>query len=109
MVERLPPPTPAGPVQGDRPRVIEDAGRWREFDQILAEVREGFADLPPEVQQALVDKATAAVREERRRLGARPTRPVLELEEFTAADLAAILAAVPPPNAPEDDMAAPES
>jgi len=32
------------------------------FDQTLAEARAGFADMPPEALQALIDEAVTAVR-----------------------------------------------
>jgi hypothetical protein len=57
-----------GLKKGDLSRFIEDAVRWRVFDQALAEAREGLADLAPEAQQALVDEAMAAVRQDIRAL-----------------------------------------
>ena len=48
--------------RGDLSKFIEDAVRWRVFDQTLAEARAGFADMPPEALQALIDEAVTAVR-----------------------------------------------
>ena len=47
--------------KGDLSKFIEDAVRWRMFDQSIAKAREGFADLPPDQAQALVDEACEAV------------------------------------------------
>ena len=51
-----------GRKQDDLSEFIEEAVRWRVFDQTLAETREKFGDLPPEEVAALVDGALAAVR-----------------------------------------------
>lgn len=45
------------------PKDTDIAVHWQVFDQALAEARESFADLAPDEQQALVDEATAAVRQ----------------------------------------------
>ena len=37
-----------GMKQGDLSKFIEDAVKWRMFDQTMAEARSKFADLPPE-------------------------------------------------------------
>jgi hypothetical protein len=111
MVKRVPPPTLAGPAPypGNPLHPIEKDGRWQRFNQTLAEARDGFADLPPEAQQVLVDEATAAVRAEQWHPRVQPPREVLGPKDFTDADLAAIRAAEPPPVAPEDDVASPET
>lgn len=51
-----------GMTEGDLPRFVEDAVKWRVFDQTLAEARAGFADLPAGEVEALVDEAVAAAR-----------------------------------------------
>ena len=53
-----------GLKKGDLSKFIEEAVKWRVFDQTLAETREKFADLAPEEMQALIDEATASVRQE---------------------------------------------
>ena len=51
-----------GMKKGDLSKFVEDAVKWRMFDQTLADVRKGFADLSVEEGMALVDEAVAAVR-----------------------------------------------
>lgn len=46
---------------------VEDAVRWRLFDQSLAEARAGFADLSPDQMDALIDEAVTEVRRARTR------------------------------------------
>ena len=53
-----------GMKKGDLSKFIEEAVRWRVFDQTLAETREKFADLPPDDLQAMIDEATADARSE---------------------------------------------
>ena len=55
-----------GLKKGDLSKFIEDAVRWRVFDQTLADTRAEFADLVPEALQDLIDEATEAVRNETR-------------------------------------------
>jgi len=55
-----------GMKKGDLSKFIEDALRWRVFDQTLIETRAGFADLAPEALQDLIDEATEAVRNDMR-------------------------------------------
>jgi hypothetical protein len=55
-----------GLKKGDLSKFIEDAVRWRVFDQTLAETRAEFADLTPEALQDLINEATEAVRNETR-------------------------------------------
>lgn len=47
-----------GLKKGDLSKFIEEAVKWRVFDQTLAEAREKFADLAPEDLQAMIDEAT---------------------------------------------------
>lgn len=51
-----------GRKRGDLSKFIEEAVKWRVFDQTVTEVRSKFADLPPEELEALIDEAIAAVR-----------------------------------------------
>ena len=53
-----------GMKKGDLSKFIEDAVRWRVFDQTVREVRDKFADLPPDELQAMIDEACASVRSE---------------------------------------------
>jgi hypothetical protein len=48
--------------KGDLSKFIEEAVKWRVFDQTVAETRAKFADMPAEDLQALIDEATAGVR-----------------------------------------------
>jgi hypothetical protein len=51
-----------GMQEGALPKFIEEAVKWRVFDQTLGQVREKFADLPSDDLQALIDEATSSVR-----------------------------------------------
>ena len=51
-----------GMKKGDLSKFIEEAVKWRVFDQTLTEVREKFADLPAAELQSLIDEAVTAVR-----------------------------------------------
>jgi len=51
-----------GLKKGDLSKFIEEAVRWRVFDQTLTEVRAEFSDLAPEDLQDLIAEATEAVR-----------------------------------------------
>lgn len=53
-----------GLKKGDLSRFVEDAVKWRVFEGTLTEVREKFADLPPDELQAMIDEACASVRSE---------------------------------------------
>lgn len=55
-----------GMRKGDLSKFIEDAVRWRMFDQTVEKVREGFKDLSADEVEALVDEALTAVRAEMR-------------------------------------------
>lgn len=55
-----------GLKKGDLSKFIEDAVRWRVFDQTLTETRAVFAGLAPEALQDLIDEATEAVRNDMR-------------------------------------------
>jgi hypothetical protein len=60
-----------GLKKGDLSKFIEDAVKWRVFDQTLAETRAGFADLAPEALQDLVNEAAETVRNDTRETLAR--------------------------------------
>ena len=53
-----------GLKKGDLSKFIEDAVKWRVFDQNLAEARAGFADLTLEAGEALIAEACAAARKD---------------------------------------------
>ena len=53
-----------GLKKGDLSKFIEEAVRWRVFDQTVSEVREAFSDLDPEALQDLIDEAVSEVRKE---------------------------------------------
>jgi hypothetical protein len=53
-----------GMRKGDLSRFIEDAVRWRMFDQAVQGVKARNADIPAEDLQAAIDEACAAVRAE---------------------------------------------
>ena len=55
-----------GLKKGDLSKFIEEAVRWRVFDQTLMETRAEFADLAPEALQDLIAEATEAVRNDMR-------------------------------------------
>lgn len=55
-----------GMKKGDISKFIEEAVKWRVFEQTLVETREHVADIPPEELQAMIDEATTAVRNEMR-------------------------------------------
>jgi hypothetical protein len=55
-----------GMKKGDLSKFIEEAVKWRVFDQTLTEVRSKFADLPADELEALIDEAVVAVREKKR-------------------------------------------
>jgi hypothetical protein len=54
-----------GMKKGDLSKFIEDAVKWRVFDQTLVEVRERFADMSPEALETLIDEAVTAARREK--------------------------------------------
>jgi hypothetical protein len=51
-----------GMKKGDLSKFIEEAVKWRVFDQTIAEARSKFADMPPEELETLIDEAVAAAR-----------------------------------------------
>jgi hypothetical protein len=63
-----------GLKKGDLSKFIEEAVKWRVFDQTLAETRAEFDDLAPEALQDLINEATEAVRNETREMLARASK-----------------------------------
>jgi len=55
-----------GMKKGDISKFIVDAVKWRVFEQTASEIREKFADVPPEELQNIIDEATEAARVEMR-------------------------------------------
>jgi hypothetical protein len=53
-----------GMRKGDISKFVEEAVAWRMFDQTVKDVRDRFADLPPDELQELIDEACAAVRKD---------------------------------------------
>ncbi len=51
-----------GMRKGDISKFIENAVRWRMFDQTVQEIKERNADIPAGNLQAAIDEACAAVR-----------------------------------------------
>lgn len=50
--------------KGDLSSFVEEAVRWRVFDQTLTEARSGFDDLPADEAQNMLEEALAEVRAE---------------------------------------------
>jgi hypothetical protein len=53
-----------GMKKGDLSKFIEEAVKWRVFDETLAEARDKFADLPPEALKSVIDEAVTATPQE---------------------------------------------
>lgn len=51
-----------GMKKGDLSKFIEEAVKWRVFDQTIAETRAQFADLPEDELEALLVEAVTAAR-----------------------------------------------
>jgi len=51
-----------GMKKGDLSKFIEEAVKWRVFNQTLAEVREKFADLPAAEAESLIEEAMVEAR-----------------------------------------------
>jgi len=52
-----------GMKKGDLSKFIEEAVKWRIFDQTIAEARSKFADIAPAELEGLIDEAVAAARQ----------------------------------------------
>lgn len=55
-----------GLKKGDLSKFIEDAVKWRVFDQTVAEARGQFDDLAPDALQDLINEATESARNDLR-------------------------------------------
>ena len=65
---RLPKTAAQGLKKGALPKFMEDAVKWRLFDQTVIEVHEVFADMQmADKLENLIDEAVTSVRKERRR------------------------------------------
>jgi len=53
-----------GMKKGDISKFIEEAVRWHIFHQTVRDVRTGFADVPPDELQMMIDEAVEEVRAE---------------------------------------------
>jgi hypothetical protein len=53
--------------KGDLSKFVEDAVRWRMFDQTVQEVKRNFSQINPAEGQAIIDKTVAEVRRQRRK------------------------------------------
>jgi hypothetical protein len=56
-----------GLKKGALSKFVEEAVKWRLFDQTVSEVRQTFADIPPNELDSLIDEAVASVRKQKRR------------------------------------------
>ena len=54
-----------GLKKGSLSKFIEDAVKWRLFDQTVSEVRDAFADIPAQELEGLIDEAVRDVRKEK--------------------------------------------
>jgi len=54
-----------GLKKGALSKFIEDAVKWRLFDQTVNEVRQAFADVRPDELQNMIDEAVVSVRKEK--------------------------------------------
>ena len=56
-----------GLKKGALSKFVEDAVRWRLFDQTLNQVRQAFTDVPADELQNLIDEAVTSARKDRKR------------------------------------------
>lgn len=54
-----------GMKKGDISKFIEEAVKWRVFEQTLADARSRFADIPPDELEILVDEVSSVVRRQK--------------------------------------------
>ncbi len=52
-----------GMKKGDLSKFIEEAVKWRVFDQTVTEARSKFADMPPEALESIISEAVDAARQ----------------------------------------------
>ena len=69
-----------GMKKGDISKFVEDAVRWRVFDQTLTELREKFADVPQEELQQMIDEATKSVKDQTNRSLLQKVRHLQDVE-----------------------------
>ena len=50
--------------KGDLSKFVEEAVRWRVFDQTVQAIKDRHRDLPPESLESAIDQAVRAVRAE---------------------------------------------
>jgi hypothetical protein len=55
-----------GLKKGALSKFIEEAVRWRLFDETIQHARESFTDVPPQELEDLIDEAVQEVRKEKR-------------------------------------------
>ncbi|WP_186457577.1 ribbon-helix-helix domain-containing protein [Nitrospirillum amazonense] len=53
-----------GMKKGDLSKFIEEAVKWRVFEQTMAEARGGFDDMPPDDLEDLLREAVTATRQD---------------------------------------------
>lgn len=53
--------------KGALSKFVEDAVKWRLFDQTVGQVREAFTDVPADELQNIIDEAVTSVRKEKHR------------------------------------------
>ena len=63
-----------GLKKGALSKFVEDAVKWRLFDQTVTDVRKAFADLPDDELHNLIDEAVASVRKDKHRQSKRRSR-----------------------------------
>jgi hypothetical protein len=56
-----------GLKKGALSRFVEDAVKWRLFDQTVTQVRRAFADVPDRELHNLIDESVKSVRKQKRR------------------------------------------
>lgn len=56
-----------GLKKGALSKFVEDAVKWRLFDQTVNQARQAFADLPSDELNDMIDEAIASVRKDKRR------------------------------------------
>ena len=56
-----------GLKKGALSKFIEDAVKWRLFDQTVNEVRQAFADVPADELRNMIDEAVVSARKEKQR------------------------------------------
>ncbi len=56
-----------GLKKGALSKFVEDAVKWRLFDQTVNQVRESFASVPADDLQRMIDEAIMSVRKQKRR------------------------------------------